>query len=85
MGVVNDAWLTLLQAAQQVSTEPWLEALKHCGSVDTLLSRAPRLLSEQVAGEALAKLAAPEFATLARWRAWLARPNRALVTYGSAE
>src|SRR5690349_13086774 len=40
-----NAWLTLLQAAQQIYTRPWLEALKRCGSVDALLAEAPRLLA----------------------------------------
>jgi DNA processing protein len=85
MGVVDDAWLTLLQAARPAHTDPWLEALKRCGSVEALLASAPRLLAEHVGGETLAKLTAPDIATIERWRAWLARPNRALVTFGSAE
>ena len=35
-----DAWLTLLHAAQQVSTRPWLGALKRCGSVEALIAAA---------------------------------------------
>jgi DNA processing protein len=85
MGVVDEAWLTLLQAARPAHTESWLQALKRCGSVDALLASAPRLLGEHVGSEALAKLAAPDTATIERWRTWLARPNRALVTFGSAE
>ena len=56
-----DAWLTLLQAAQQVSTRSWLDALKRCGSAEALVAEAPRLLSEHgVGADALAKLASPD-------------------------
>jgi DNA processing protein len=82
---VADAWLTLLQAARPAQTDPWLEALKRCGTVDALVASAPRLLREQVPGDALAKLTAPDIATIERWRSWLAGPDRALVTFGSAE
>jgi DNA processing protein len=82
---VADAWLTLLQAARPAQTDPWLEALKRCGTVDALVASAPRLLREQVPGDALAKLAAPDIATIERWRSWLGGPDRALVTFGSAE
>jgi DNA processing protein len=85
MGAVDDAWLTLLQAAPPAHTEIWRTALQHCGSAAALVARAPRLLAEQVAADVLAKLAAPDEATLERWRAWLARPGRALVTMGSAD
>jgi DNA processing protein len=81
-----DAWLTLLQAAQQISTRSWLDALKRCGGAEALVAEAPRLLSERDIGvEAFAKLASPDAPTSDRWRAWLARPNRALVTFGSRE
>ena len=80
------AWLTLLQAARQVSTRPWLDSLKACGSVEALVADAPRLLAERAAGgEALAKLASPDAATTDRWLAWLAGPHRALVTFGSPD
>ncbi len=78
-----DAWLTLLHAAQQQSTRPWLEALKTCGSAEALVAKRPRALADSVAHEALAKLAAPDVQTIERWRKWLERPNRALVTFGS--
>jgi DNA processing protein len=81
-----DAWLTLLQAAQQIHTRPWLDALKRCGSAEALVAEAPRLLSEQAAGAgSLAKLASPDARTADRWREWLARSDRALITFGSRE
>ena len=83
MGV--DAWLTLLQAAQQVVSRPWLDALKHFGSVEALL-RAPRLLGAcGVSADGIAKLAAPDPALLERYRTWLGGPHRALITFGSAD
>lgn len=81
----SDAWLTLLHAAQQLSTHAWLEGLEACGSAEALVEEAPRLLANSVGPEALAKLAAPDAPTIERWRAWLARPNRTLVTFGSAD
>jgi DNA processing protein len=84
--VALDAWLTLLQAAQQVTTRSWLEALKHCGSVEALVSEAPRLLSQHdIGAEALATLASPDEPTSRRWQEWLARPDRALITFGSRD
>jgi len=81
-----DAWLTLLQAAQQVTTRSWLDALKLCGSAEALLAEAPRLLSgHDNAAETLAKLASPDAAKLDRWRAWLDGPHRALITFGSRD
>ena len=82
--MANDAWLTLLQAAQQVSTRPWLDALKLCGSADALVAGSRRTLLEiGVAADAVAKLDNKDGDTISRWRAWLAVPNRALVTFGS--
>ncbi len=79
-----DAWLTLLQAAQQISTRPWLEALKLCGSAEALVAASRRTLLEiGVAADAVAKLDKPDNDAISRWRAWLALPNRALVTFGS--
>lgn len=79
-----DAWLTLLQAAQQITTQPWLDALKRCGSVEALLAEAPRLFAGSQAGaEALAKLASPDKPKIDGWRAWLEQPNRKLITFGS--
>jgi DNA processing protein len=81
-----DAWLTLLQAAQQIHARPWLDALKRCGSAEELVAEAPRLLSEQDTGAgSFAKLASPDARTSDRWRAWLARGDRALITFGSRE
>jgi len=84
--VALDAWLTLLQAAQQITTSFWLEALKHCGSAEALVAQAPRLLKDREFGaDARAKLEAPDKAKIDRWRAWLAGENRALITFGSRE
>ena len=84
MGI--DAWLTLLQAAQQITTSFWLEALKRCGSAEALIAEAPRLLKDRDFGAAArAKLEAPDKAKIDRWRAWLAGPDRALITFGSRE
>ena len=84
MGI--DAWLTLLQAAQQIHTRPWLVALKHCGSAEALVADAPRLeLAQDFGSEALAKLASPDARTADRWREWLARADRALITFGSRD
>jgi DNA processing protein len=80
------AWLTLLQAAQQIKTDNWLRALKHCGSAEALLAEAPRLFAGSESGtEALAKLASPDRAKIDRWRAWLDGPDRALITFGSRD
>jgi DNA processing protein len=79
-----DAWLTLLQAAQQFSTNAWLEGLKRCGSAEALVAEAPRLLAQSAgAAEAIERLRSPDEPTLERWRAWLDQPRRALVTFGS--
>ena len=81
-----DAWLTLLQAAQQITTRSWLDALKLCGSAEALLAEAPRLLSgSDSAAETLAKLKSPDEAKIDRWRAWLDGPHRALITFGSRD
>ncbi len=80
-----DAWLTLLAAAQQVTTRPWLAALKRCGSIEALNAAPPRLLLEHgVPPEAIAELKTPDTSVLDPWREWLAGANRALVTFGSA-
>ena len=79
-----EAWLTLLQAAQQISTRPWLDALKLCGSAEALVAASRRTLLEiGVAPDAVAKLDKRDDDAISRWRAWLALPNRALVTMGS--
>ena len=78
------AWLTLLAAAQQVTTRSWLEALKRFGSAESLHAAPPRLLLEHgIAADTAAKLKAPDESLLERWRAWLAGPQRTLVTFGS--
>jgi DNA processing protein len=80
-----DAWLTLLQAAQQVSPLPWLKALKRCGSPENLLSSSRPLLHDSgLSDDAIAKLKAPDPALLERWRAWLAGSHRTLITSGSS-
>jgi DNA processing protein len=83
--MATDAWLTLLAAAQQVTTRPWLAALKQCGSIEALRIAPPRMLLERgIAPEAIAKLQAPDASVIDRWREWLAGPHRTLVTFGSA-
>jgi DNA processing protein len=78
-----DAWLTLLSAAQQVSTRPWLAALQQCGSAEAVCNGSARLLAEcGVAADAIAKLKAPDQALIERYRAWLAGPRRSLITFG---
>ena len=83
--MATDAWLTLLGAAQPGSTRPWLEALEACGSAEALVAQAPRLLAASAGPEALARLVTPDALTIERWRAWLARGDRALVTFDSPE
>jgi DNA processing protein len=83
--MASDAWLRLLYAARQSSTRAWLDALKHCGSVDALVADARQRLASELGAAALDALARPDTRTLERWRAWLARPNRSLVTFGSPE
>jgi DNA processing protein len=80
-----DAWLTLLYAARETTSRVWLDALKRSGSAEALVADARRLLLDEVRGAALDALETPDAATLDRWRAWLAQPNRALVTFGSPE
>ena len=81
MGV--DAWLTLLSAARQVSTRPWLAALKQCGSAEAVCKASARQLAEcGVAAEAIAQIKAPDQELIERYRAWLAGPRRSLITLG---
>jgi DNA processing protein len=79
-----DAWLTLLQAAQQVVSRPWLDALKQCGSVEALLRSARLLRAAGVSAEAIARLESPDRALIERYRAWLAGARRTLITFGSS-
>ena len=83
--MASDAWLTLLYAAQQVSARPWLDALKARGSADAVVAEsAHALLARGLSTDAVAKIKAPDAATIERWRAWLAAPRRSLVTFGSS-
>jgi DNA processing protein len=82
--MASDAWLTLLEAAQQRSPRPWLGALRACGSAEALVERARQRAALELPPEAIARLNTPDPNLHARWRAWLAGPRRALVTYGSA-
>jgi DNA processing protein len=82
--MATDAWLTLLYAAQQVSPRPWLAALQALGSPEALRAEsAHALLARGLSTDAVAKLKAPDAATLERWRVWLQGPGRALITFGS--
>jgi DNA processing protein len=81
-----DAWLTLLQAAQQVSPLPWHAALKQCGSPEGVIASSASQLREcGVSDDAIAKLKTPDRALFERWRTWLAGPRRTLLTLGSAD
>jgi DNA processing protein len=80
--MASDAWLTLLEAAQQFSSAPWLAALRACGSAEALIERASRHRALELPPAAIAKLTAPDPSVHARWRAWLAGSRRALVTFG---
>jgi DNA processing protein len=79
--MASDAWLTLLEAAQQYSPGPWLAALRACGSAEALVERAREPGALELPPEAIVKLNAPDRRVHARWRAWLAAPRRALVTF----
>jgi len=84
--VASDAWLTLLDAAQRGSPKPWIDTLRACGSPEAVASQSPRALIERgLPEEAVATLATPDRDKHESWRAWLARPQRALVTFGSAD
>jgi DNA processing protein len=81
-----DAWLTLLQAAQQVSPLPWHAALKQCGSPEAVIAGSARQLREcGISDDAIAKLKTPDSALFERWRTWLAGPRRTLLTLDSAD
>jgi DNA processing protein len=80
--MVNDAWLTLLLAVAPAGRR-WREALAAAGSPEALLSRSRHaLVSEGLSEDAVDRLKSPDAAALERARAWLARPNRRLVTIG---
>jgi DNA processing protein len=78
-----DAWLALLVAAEGFSTRPWLAALKARGSAEAVRAAPRALLEHGVSPDAVERLERPDERTLDRWRAWLAGPHRALVTFGS--
>jgi DNA processing protein len=82
--MVSDSWLTLLKVAQ-FSPQLWLPALTAFGSAEALVAAPARaLLAHGLPADSVAKIAAPDEATLERWRRWLGGANRALVTIGSA-
>ncbi len=81
-----DAWLRLLSAAQQVSTRPWLGALKQCGSAEALCDAPARLLAGcGVSADAIARLKTPDQDLIERYRAWLEGPQRSLITFGGPD
>jgi DNA processing protein len=82
--MASDAWLRLLGAVDSAPPQRWLDALKRCGTADALVAAPRALLEFGVALDAIAKLEAPDEKTLERWRAWLSKPQRTLVTFGSA-
>jgi DNA processing protein len=82
--MASDAWLTLLGAVESAASQRWLDALKRRGSAEALVAEPRALLEYGVNPDALAKLKTPPHETLERWRTWLAKPQRALVTFGSA-
>ena len=82
--MASDAWLTLLDAAQRGLPKAWIDTFRVCGSPEAVAAEEPRTLLERgLPEEAVAALASPDRSKHERWRAWLARPNRALVTFGS--
>ncbi len=83
--MASDAWLTLLDAAQRGTPKAWIDTLRACGSPEAVASQSPgALLARGLPEDAVAKLATPDRTKHESWRAWLARPRRALVTFGSA-
>jgi DNA processing protein len=82
--VASDAWLTLLDAAQHGQPKPWIDTFRAYGSPEAVASQSSReLLACGLPEEAVATLAAPDREKHETWRAWLARPHRTLVTFGS--
>ncbi|HEX5419519.1 MAG TPA: DNA-processing protein DprA [Gammaproteobacteria bacterium] len=58
--------------------------LEETGSAENLLGFSDRHLAAAGLGaEAIRRLRTPHAETLADWRAWLARPSRTLIAYGS--
>ena len=82
--MASDAWLTLLGAIESAASQRWHQALKRRGSVEALVAEPRALLEHGISPDAVAKLKAPAPETLDRWRAWLSKPHRRLVTFGSA-
>jgi DNA processing protein len=80
--MANDAWLTLLLAARPCSGR-WVAALAAHGSPEALLARSRHaLVSDGLSEESVERLKSPDEAALRRARAWLAAPNRRIVTIG---
>jgi DNA processing protein len=81
--MATDAWLTLLQAAQSLSSRPaWLTALADFDSADAIVAASPRaLLARGLPAAEVARLQAPDLARVESARRWLgATPQRRLVT-----
>jgi DNA processing protein len=81
--MATDAWLTLLQAAQSLSSRSaWLSALADFGSADAIVAASPKaLLVRGLPTDEVARLGAPDHARFERARRWLmATPQRRLVT-----
>lgn len=85
--MATDAWLTLLQAAQSLSSRSaWLAALADFGSADAVVAASPKtLLARGLPADDIAKLEAPDFARVERARHWLAAaPQRRLIVCSDA-
>lgn len=85
--MATDAWLTLLQAAQSLSSRSaWLAALADFGSADAVVAASPKaLLARDLPADEVAKLGAPDPARLEHSRHWLAAaPQRRLIVRGDA-
>jgi DNA processing protein len=81
--MATDAWLTLLQAAQSLSTRAaWIQTLAELGSAEAVVATPARtLIARGLPSDDVAKLEAPDEARLERARRWLAgAPQRRLIT-----
>jgi DNA processing protein len=79
-----DAWLALLYAAQ-TDRRSWSAALAESGSAAALARESDRALEVHgLPPEAIARLRAPDGATLERWSRWLAGPRRLLIARDDA-
>jgi DNA processing protein len=84
--VATDAWLTLLHAAQLGAPKPWIDTLRAYGSPEAIAAQSRRaLLDRGLPEEAVATLGGPDRTKHDEWRTWLAKPQRALVTFGSPQ